>query len=155
MLEENTLKETQAIFEKLFLELFLDSSKFNISGTIFDPESEHIIPFSHCDNCRGLRPRVYAPIPSNDRGTFRSLGLSEGPYVPTFEPQIRKGQQCSTVHKVSLVTDSIRSVLYRPKTMSDEERGTRPKDRSLRMKQLVDYKRLHEGTALHIDPTPD
>ena len=40
------------------------------------------------------------------------------------------------------------------KTMSDEERGVRPKDRSLRMKQPVDYKRLHEGTG-HVDPTLD
>ena len=38
--------------------------------------------------------------------------------------------------------------------MSDVERGARPKDRSLRMKQQVDYKRMHEGTG-HVDPTPD
>ena len=38
--------------------------------------------------------------------------------------------------------------------MSDEEKGARSKDRSLRMKQPVDYKRLHEGTG-HVDPTPE
>ena len=58
-LEKNTLKETQAIFEKLFL----DSSEFTISGTIFDPESGHIIPFSHCDNCHCLRPPGFMPPP--------------------------------------------------------------------------------------------